>query len=216
MKKLTDEEFRIRVESIGYKLLGHYINSRTKVTLECDNGHVYKVHANSFSRGIRCSVCSNKSKDHAEKSFIKLVRESGYTIKSEYKRALSKVELCCDKGHKFYKRPNDFNNGQRCPLCQGSSGQRMLQEMLYEFIDEEMLYNDRTTLGGLELDIFLPKRNIGIEYHGDYWHSIPEMKERDERKRKLCRDNGIKLMEVWESDFKKNPHDCVKTILNNI
>ena len=61
-------------------------------------------------------------------------------------------------------------------------------------------------LEGLELDIFIPELNLGIEYQGqqhfypiELWggqEALIAQQERDSRKRKLCRLNNIKLIEV--------------------
>jgi hypothetical protein len=63
-------------------------------------------------------------------------------------------------------------------------------------------------LEGLELDIFLPELNVGIEYQGEQ-HSTPvehwggagalaRQKERDRRKRELCGLAGCRLIEIWQ------------------
>jgi hypothetical protein len=65
-------------------------------------------------------------------------------------------------------------------------------------------------LGKQHLDIYLPDFNIGIEYQGEQ-HSISveifggeegltSNKERDERKRRLCKKNNLKLFEVYPKD----------------
>ena len=66
-------------------------------------------------------------------------------------------------------------------------------------------------------DVFVPKKNIIIEFQGDYWHGNPqkydisELSEHQMRKvakdkelRDYCSKHGIKLVEVWESDYKKH------------
>ena len=58
-------------------------------------------------------------------------------------------------------------------------------------------------LNGLSLDFFLPNKNIAIECQGKQhfgfggWthdFNFNTVKERDERKRKLCEENGVKLI----------------------
>ena len=40
----------------------------------------------------------------------------------------------------------------------------------------------------------------------EYWHQFHEEKEPGyhKNKQKACKENGIKLIEVWENDWKKN------------
>ncbi len=61
-------------------------------------------------------------------------------------------------------------------------------------------------LDGLELDIFLPKLNLGFEYQGQqHFHPIKLwggeealklQRERDQKKRILCKNMKIKLIEI--------------------
>ena len=66
-------------------------------------------------------------------------------------------------------------------------------------------------------DVYIPSKNTIIEFQGDYWHGNPkkylkeelspyqlEKVEKDEILRKYCKDNGINLIEVWESDYNKD------------
>ena len=47
------------IESFGYKLLSdEYKNSRTKLLVECPNGHIWETKYNSFQQGSRCPICN--------------------------------------------------------------------------------------------------------------------------------------------------------------
>jgi hypothetical protein len=74
------------------------------------------------------------------------------------------------------------------------------------FSEDKILTHHRPNwLEGLELDIFLPSRNIGIEYQGQqHFHPIKawggikalqKLRERDQRKRLLCKENSVLLIE---------------------
>lgn len=75
---------------------------------------------------------------------------------------------------------------------------------------------DRTAIEPLELDIFIPELKVGIEYDGDYWHSLPNMKRRDNLKLNICTKKGIKLIRVLESDWIKNKDKIKCNILKEI
>ena len=78
---------------------------------------------------------------------------------------------------------------------------------LYEFIKEknsDAIHNDRTVIFPLELDIYLTDKKIGIEYDGDYWHNLPDMKKRDFLKDHICKDKDIKLIRIKESEWQKD------------
>lgn len=58
-----------------------------------------------------------------------------------------------------------------------------------------------------ELDIYIPSRNLAIEYCGDFWHSIGKAEEirlkKDAHWRKYqdCKALGIRLLTIYESEW---------------
>lgn len=74
-------------------------------------------------------------------------------------------------------------------------------------------------------DVYVPSKKIVIEFQGDYWHGNPkkflkeelsvyQLKriEKDEELRKYCKENDINLIEVWESDYNKEPEKIKNTL----
>lgn len=213
----AEEQFKELVENEGYELLDEYKNNKTKVKLRCNKGHEYYVTPIDFKHNYRCLKCVGLCPIQAKEQFIHLLNKEGYELLDEYKNNKTKVKLKCNKGHDYYVMPYSFkNNYSRCPHCEGSTGQRKLQEMLKLYIKDDVIYNDRKLLEGLELDIYYPSLNIAIEYQGNYWHNRPETMERDRRKEQLCEEKGIILIEVWDDDFLKNPEEITKKIYNDI
>ncbi len=210
------EQFKELLESEGYELLSDYKDTMSKVKLRCDKGHEYSVKPNDLKNGHRCPKCSNKCPIQAKELFLELLAKEGYELLSEYTGALKKVKLKCPEGHEYSVTPSSFKSYRRCPHCIGSTGQRLLQEMLEIRDLGKVIYNDRKILNGLELDIYYPELSIGIEYQGNYWHSLPENIERDKRKKLLCKEKCIKLIEVWDNDFMKNPKIIEEKIYNEI
>jgi hypothetical protein len=58
-KKLEYEDVKLFIEGVGYKLLSDtYKNNRTKLIMECPDGHIFKVRFNHFKdHEVRCSHC---------------------------------------------------------------------------------------------------------------------------------------------------------------
>ena len=211
------EQFLELLEKEGYELLSEYKNTGTKVKIRCNKGHIYKVTPDSYKQGSRCPKCSNKCPEQAKEQFMELLKQEGYELLGEYKNTQIKVKLSCPSGHEWNVRPSEFrHNYARCPHCIGSTGQRLLQKMLESYNLGKVIYNDREALSGLELDIYYPDLNIGIEYQGNYWHNRQEAKERDKRKKLLCKEKGIKLIEVWDDDFMKDVDIILNKILKQI
>lgn len=56
-----------------------------------------------------------------------------------------------------------------------------------------------------ELDIYIPKLKIAFEYNGSYWHSnLCKNKYYHQTKTKLCYENGIQLIHIYEFDWVKH------------
>lgn len=83
---------------------------------------------------------------------------------------------------------------------------------------EEIVLNDRKILGGKELDIYIPSRNVAIEYDGVIWHSefIGE-KSRSYHLNKTveCERLGIKLIHIFENEW-ISKQEIVKSRLKHI
>ena len=93
-----------------------------------------------------------------------------------------------------------------CPHCikRCSKKEKEVLEFVKSIYGGEVTENDRIQLEGKELDIFLPALNLGIEFDGDYWHSLKNVQERDATKTKLCEEKGIKLLRIREEDWDNN------------
>lgn len=81
--------------------------------------------------------------------------------------------------------------------------------------------NDRTVIKPKELDIYLPELKLALEYNGEYWHD--EIKKRKpgyhKEKQKACEKKGIKLIEVWDSEWhadKDRFKNLIQEVINSI
>ena len=75
---------------------------------------------------------------------------------------------------------------------------------LKQFIDNsEMHINTRNLIHPLEIDIFIPSKNVAIECNGTYWHSElnGRGKEYHLNKSQLLKDKGIHLIHIWEHEW---------------
>ena len=96
-----------------------------------------------------------------------------------------------------------------CPHCFKAPYSQKEKEVL-EFVKRiykgEILENHKGLFPNkqMELDIYLPSLNLGIEFDGEYWHSLEGAKEKDERKNQLCEEKGIRLLRIKESEWDTN------------
>lgn len=100
-----------------------------------------------------------------------------------------------------------------------SKGEKEVIQFLKEIgiLEEEINIRDREALDGLELDIFIPKFKLAIEFNGTYWHS-DKYKERKYHQEKslLSEKAGIQLIHIYEYEWNdKHKRDIIKSIIIN-
>lgn len=106
---------------------------------------------------------------------------------------------------------SDVTNYQRvfCEDCYKqpfSQGEIKIREFIKSICKHEIIYNDRTTLEGKELDIWIPDLNIAIEFNGNYWHSeLFKSENYHQQKTIKCREKGIRLIHIFEHEFTNKP-----------
>lgn len=94
-----------------------------------------------------------------------------------------------------------------------SRGERELVDYIRSIYGGDIILNGRKLLGGFELDVYLPELKLAFEYNGEYWHTLPNIPERDAFKRRECRKRKIALLNVWEKDWKERP-DYIKGFIS--
>ena len=109
------------------------------------------------------------------------------------------------------------NNYEYCTVCNKiNSGQSQEEKLLIEWINSlglELIEKDRSL--GFEIDILIPDKNIAIEFNGLYWHSeLYKNKNYHINKTKMCLENNIHLIHIWEDDWKFKK-DIMKSIILN-
>ena len=91
------------------------------------------------------------------------------------------------------------------------------EKELGEFVSSlcECEFNNRTVIAPKELDIWIPSKNIAIEYNGEYWHDSDRVgKTYHKDKTVSCEENGVQLLHIWAYDW-INKHDIVKSIIRS-
>lgn len=86
---------------------------------------------------------------------------------------------------------------------------------LYEAGITNIIRNDRSKLDGKEIDIYLPDYNIGIEFNGDFWHSI-KYKDKDfhMKKSELAISKGIFIYNIFEFEWIKDSTKIINDFIN--
>ena len=125
-----------------------------------------------------------------------------------------KCKIC---NHTFEKH---IENGSYpvCKNCHPPLSNSKEQDEVYDWLKSayngKILKNVRNVLDyGMEIDIYLPDLNVGIEYNGNYYHSDKFVdKGYHKRKISLAYSKNIKLLSFFSDEWKYN-QDIVKSLI---
>lgn len=220
-RKYTQEEFIDKAKTIhgdryDYTLT-EYHGCRELVDIICPKHGVFSIMAYSHLNGCGCQECKKDTISNLRRSntqdFINRAGEVHGDIydysKVDYKGALQKVEIVCQKHGGFWQTPAAHLWGQGCPSCHTSVGENnvalFLSKNAIEFVRQKT-FKDCKDVGTLFFDFYLPQYNACIEYQGIQHYEPIEMfggqreleslQRRDQIKRDYCASKGIRLIEI--------------------
>lgn len=100
---------------------------------------------------------------------------------------------------------------------QNSYASQSIEAFIREHYHGEIIINSRKIINPLELDIFLPEKNLAIEYNGLYWHSEIRGKHKNYHlsKTNMCVKKNIHLIHIFENEWLYK-QDIVKSRLKNL
>lgn len=101
---------------------------------------------------------------------------------------------------------NRYLTSTLCPLCRPNydfSGPETVIKNMLDELHIKYVANDRKTIKPLELDFYIPDKNIAIEFNGIYFHSDGSGKDKYYHKNKTekCAEKGVQLIHIWEDDW---------------
>ena len=116
--KLTKEIVNERLEGRGLSLVGDYINTKTKTTFECDEGHQWEAEPNNIlNHGSGCPHCSGMF-PLTKEAVNERLKDRPLELVGELHGVKRKASFRCWEGHQWYARPDDvLNGGKGCPIC---------------------------------------------------------------------------------------------------
>lgn len=98
-----------------------------------------------------------------------------------------------------------------------SNQEREVYEFIKSFYKGEVIINTRKEIG-TEMDIYIPEFKIGIEYNGNFWHSLDSKKIKENKlyhydKSIKARNKGIRLIHIYEWEWFD---DRIRPILESV
>lgn len=120
-KRLTYSEVKEYIESFGDKLLSkEYDNQKTKLYIECKQGHKYWRRWCDYRQGCKCKACALHNLKTDINHIKNIVKKDGYRLLSKkYINCNTKLNFECLEGHIFTKTWTTYQRTKGCPYCSG-------------------------------------------------------------------------------------------------
>lgn len=201
----------------------HYESEAT-----CPKHGNFKTTPNRLMSGCGCAECwlenARKSNEEFKEEYYNKFPNSKYDLsKFVYKNTISSSIAICPIHGDFNIRADSLLKGGSCPHCKCSHSENDIKTLLESnniIFEYNKYYN---WLDKLQLDFYLPKYKIAIECQG-IQHFEPtkfggttlekakimfeKCIERDKHKKKLCENNGVKLL--YYANFKYDfPYEVI-------
>ncbi len=106
-----------------------------------------------------------------------------------------------------------------CSVCFPASEIKSIKEkeliIWLKELNIDLIESDKSILNPKHLDIYIPSKNLAIEFNGLYWHSdFKKDKKYHLNKSIKCVEKGIQLLHIWEDEWYYK-QDIVKSIILN-
>lgn len=231
-RRTIDEVIKLATEvhdfKYDYSLITEYKNDREKLPIICHEHGVFYQTMNNHIKGKQgCPECGRikcqNSRRYTNDEFVTLAKEKHgefYSYeKVDYIDSKTNVIIGCPIHGDFVQIPRNHVFGAGCPKCfmDKSNVEREILEFIKSIVSCDVVENDRTVLGGKEIDIYIPDLLIGIEVNGLIWHSekFDDNKKYHLDKTEMCLENGIRLIHIFEDEW-YDKKDIVKSRLKSL
>jgi very-short-patch-repair endonuclease len=219
-KKYSNIEFILQANKIhknkyDYSLV-KYKNSYTKITIVCPKHKIFTQKPGEHLNGKGCKKCGIEKRGNALLlSIDKFISKANkihnnrydYSL-TEYTNSRTKIKIICSKHGVFKQIPNSHLNGNGCPACRSSKGEKMVVKFLQQNgikFETQKTFDDCKNVFKLRFDFYLPEKNILIEYDGKqhfglgwskYKEGFKNIKKNDRIKNSFAKRNKIKLVRI--------------------
>jgi len=157
-----------------------------------------------------------------------LERQSEFILITPLEEYISRQEQylkfqCNRCGEVQPKTLQAFERGSRCYKCHPFSKSNWELEV-FTFVQSlapDVISGDKKAMSPKEIDVYVPSKKFGIECHGLYWHSEGSKQEVFDKnkhleKSVLAAKNGIKLLQIFEDEWRDKRTICESMIRHRL
>lgn len=195
-----------------------YKNNHTHILITCRTHGDFAQTPNMHLMGNGCPHCNRADSIRDTPTFIsaamlKYGDKYGYE-NAVYANARTKISIVCKEHGEFQQIPKDHISGHDgCPRCSAhaSQGEDDVADIVANYAP--IIKRTRDVIDGYELDIYVPSRNMAVEYCGLKWHSEEKRPNNYHvTKQKLCEKRGIQLLTIFENEWLYKRELVVRTL----
>lgn len=184
-----------------------------------------------------CEACGARIETHPSDAIRKRfcsqrchlkARGEEQTKHNAVKNVLNGIRITCtckQCGKSFVRRRSEIAAGGGifcCRQCQGTHFVHQkrprvskIEKKFGDMLEHEGLSIQRSyRIGPWVCDFYVPSVNLVIEFDGKYWHSLPAMIKRDERKDEYLTEHGYRISRVTEgsTEYLSGVAKCLSSI----
>ena len=213
-KKTLQDMQRAAAERGGICRSTSYVNNHTPLEWQCQQGHTWMASPGSIQAGSWCAVCAGYKKWTVDDCKGLAAERGGDFLADRFVSVSTKYGWKCRNGHQWDAVLSSVAMGTWCPTCASGFGERLCRAH-FEAIFATPFPNVRPAwLVGpngrpLELDGYSEQLKIAFEHQGRQHYSEETVYHDDSaslalrlaydaKKREVCREHGVTLIEVPE------------------
>jgi len=199
----------------------------------CGKGHEWSALIKERVYGASCPYCSGHkvmpgfndlATTHPHLAAQWHSTKNGDLLSNSFsKGSEQQVVWVCEKNHEWsttiYSRTGKLPTA--CPVCWSSTFVSKAEEEISSIVRAlgyEVIQSCRSILPARqEIDIFIPEKQLGIEFNGLYWHSEwNKGRTYHSEKYLAARKEGIQLLQIWEDDWNKNRDVVIRALAHKL
>lgn len=225
-RRMSHSEFILRANAIHKNKYGY---NNVEFNAVSDIIRITCPHHDEFQQTAAAHIYESKGCwqcSHAPLSLDEFILKSNktYNNRYDYSRVVysnidTKVEIICPDHGSFWQKPiNHLSGVISCKKCSSSALQNKIIALLSE-LGEDFDVNNRSIITPYELDLYVPRVKLGIEVHGNYFHSYNHVESHQERMRHhlkatLATDANVSLLQFYEHEI-NNKWDIVRSMIEH-
>jgi hypothetical protein len=107
----------VQAQQRGFRVLGDYVDSGTKIQMQCSEEHLFEITPANFKSDHGCAQCTGQCPLQSRQDLYTQAEERCYTVLGIYTNNQTKIPMQCREQHLVDITPADFKSGRGCAKC---------------------------------------------------------------------------------------------------